>query len=100
MTSRSEFFAGLRETAERVEHGLNLRGKTRVSCGSCGGKGHSEPSRIDYDAHGSYWVESRPCLFCGGESSIEVDCSPAAEEAAIKREVERLRKRLKELRRK
>lgn len=97
--ARADFWAGVKQAAAEHEHACNLRGKTRVKCTACGGTGNREPSRVDYDAHGSYYVPADPCRTCGGEHSVEVACSTEVEAAAVQREIDKLKARMRELKR-
>ncbi len=96
--SNADFWASINATCAQIEHELNLRGKTRAKCTACAGTGHSEPGYIDYDAHGSQWVSSVPCRSCSGHGFVEVPCGPEVEAAAVQKEIDGLKKRLKKLR--
>jgi DnaJ-class molecular chaperone len=87
----------IRDVASRVEHERNLRGMTRARCTACNGTGNSEPGYSDRDAHGSYWVMGVQCRRCVGAGSVDVPCSADAEAAAIRREIDALKARLKKL---
>lgn len=93
----SDLLKSIRETGRRYEEGLNLKGRTLVKCAVCDGKGYSEPSRTDHDAHGSYWVSQVDCRACGGQRRVEVACAPELEVRAIRNEIARLQARMKEL---
>jgi hypothetical protein len=94
---RDDFWASIRRTAADVEHRLNLAGKWLVACVACNGSGYKEPSRTDWDAHGSYWVPQVDCRSCGGRGRVEVACPADVEAAAIKREIGTLQARLRKL---
>lgn len=90
-----EFWSLVCETCDQLEHERNLRGVTTAKCERCNGSGNLEPSRINYDAHGSIWVPPVECRACGGRRRVEVACSPEIEATAIQREINKLRARLR-----
>lgn len=95
---RNDFWESIKRTAADVEHRLNLAGKWLVACVACNSSGHKEPSRADWDAHGSYWVPPVDCRSCGGRGRVEVACPADVEAAAIKREIGTLQARLRAVR--
>jgi hypothetical protein len=97
---RDAFWASVEEAAARVEHAANLGGKTRARCAQCNGKGHTAPGYTDYDGQGAFYVHPEYCTRCNGECSVEVPCSPDVEAAAVQREIDKLKTRLRELKRK
>lgn len=90
-----DFQRFLRENSERLEHERNLRGKTLADCGTCGARGYTSPSRIDSDAHGTYFVSQEDCRACAGRGRVEVACSTEQEISAVDREIARLVERRK-----
>lgn len=88
-----------RAGAER-DHCRNLRGKTLARCERCDGRGYTEPSRTDSDAHGTYYVPAVNCWACNFTGRVEVPCSPEVEAVAIQLEIEKLKARMRELKRK
>jgi DnaJ-class molecular chaperone len=93
----ADFWKTLNAAAARVDHELNLRGKTLATCTACNGKRYSEPGYQDYDGYGPIYREPVVCRACGGRGQVEVPCAPEVEVAAIKVEMAGLRRRLREL---
>ncbi len=97
--TKDEFWEHLRLNSERLEHALNLSGKTTAKCEAPKCKnGTTESGHDDWDGNGRYWVEAVQCRACAGRGRVEVACSPELESKAIKIEIARLQGRLRDLR--
>lgn len=94
----SKFFESIRKVSEELEHETNLRGKTRVRCGKCKGRGNMGDGYADYDSYGPIDRPATVCRSCGGTGYLEKLCSPEVEAQAIQKEIKRLQARLREIR--
>lgn len=97
MADHDAFWASIRRAASDVEHRLNLAGRELATCPGCDGARHTEPSRIDCDAHGSYYVSAVDCRQCGGRGRVEVACSSETKQAALRKEINTMQAELKAL---
>jgi hypothetical protein len=84
----------LKRASHEFKHQMNLKGKDTKLCTVCRGRGCTESA--GEDEYGCY-KSPPPCRACGGLGILEFACAPVDRVIAIKAEIARLQKELKEL---